>query len=119
MNETPPNETPAEKPADGLPPELLGWATLNDDKSVTLRLAEPVVEPGAAEPVREIRARRPKGRHMRQLGKDPTMGGQMDFVAGLAGKGSLFVDGLDAADACRVALLAGFFLETGPPTGPR
>ena len=99
--------------------QLEEWITRNPDRSVTLRLAEPVDV--ASTVTSELRLRRPKAKDLRTIqasdqegssGLD--FGAALDLGAKLAGVSPAVVDELSIEDATRLGEVIGGFFESSP-----
>lgn len=67
--------------------------------------------------VTEIELKRPKGKHIKHLGKDVSMKEIFDIASKVSGYTPAFFDELDAADCLQVSEVIGDFLDSGPKTG--
>lgn len=98
------------------------WITRNPDRSVTLRLGEPVDV--ASTVTSELRLRRPKAKDLRMIQASEqegssglNFGAALDLGAKLAGVSPAVVDELDIPDAMRLAeVIGGFFASSPGPT---
>ncbi len=65
-----------------------------------------------------IELKRPKGKHIKGLGKDPGIKDILDIASKVSGYSPRFFDELDAVDCLKVSEVIGDFLEDGQKTGP-
>lgn len=86
---------------------------LKDAVVVTLQFP---VKHGSEE-IRELNFRRPKGKDMRKLPSDVSVGDIMDLAARLSGYPPSVMDELEIADFNAVNEVIGDFLGAGPKTG--
>ena len=86
--------------------------------SVKIELDYPV-EWGEGGLVKEIELKRPKGKHIKKLGKDVLMENLLTIAAKICvgDYTPAFFDEMDAADCIKVTEVIGDFLESGQKTG--
>ena len=94
-------------------PESQEPKVLKDEVVVTLQYP---VKHGSVE-IKEFKFRRPKGKDMRKLPSDVSVGDIMDLAARLSGHPPSVMDELEIADFNSVNEVIGDFLGAGPKTG--
>lgn len=67
--------------------------------------------------IEKINLNRPKGKHIKNIGKDAGMKDIMAIASKVSGFTPAFFDEMDASDLMRVAEVVGDFLDSGPKTG--
>jgi len=67
--------------------------------------------------VKEITLKRPKGKHIKGLGRDVSAKDMLGIACKISGYTPAFFDELDAADCMKVMEVIGDFLDSGPETG--
>lgn len=82
---------------------------------VTYKLATPVEFDG--QEYTEIEMKRPKGRHLRDLGSDQSLGAMIMVAVKATGLPRKFFEDLDGYDYVKVGEIYNNFLEIGPRTG--
>ena len=82
---------------------------------VKYKLATPVEFDG--ETVTEIELPRPKGRHLKELGEDQSIGAIILVARKVTGRPLKFFDELDGYDYFKIGEIYNNFLEIGPRTG--
>jgi len=85
-------------------------------KTVTIELSEPI-EWGKDNTITELKLRRPKGKDLKNLSSEPTMGELLSVAQRCAGVPKTVMDDLDGADAMEVVEVIGDFLDSGQKTG--
>lgn len=83
--------------------------------TVTIKLETPV-EIGN-DLIEEIKLRRPKGKDMKSLPGNPTMGDYQKLAGKLSGQLPAVFDEMDGYDLTQVLDAVGNFFTTGPTTG--
>lgn len=84
--------------------------------SVTLKLQFPFKWDGDDD-VTELELKRPKGKHLRGLGKDVSMHDLFQIAAKVSGYTPKFFDEMDAVDCIKVTEVIGDFLDSGAKIG--
>lgn len=84
--------------------------------TVKVTLAYPI-EWGEEGLVDAIELKRPKGKHLKGLGKDVGMGDIFKIASKVSGYTPAFFDEMDAADCLKISEVIGDFLDSGPKTG--
>lgn len=85
------------------------------EKSVKYTLQEPFNF--GSEEITEIVLKRPKGKHLKKLPMEPTMGDFLDLAARLCDRSPAFIDEMDVIDVQEVAEIVQGFLGNGQKTG--
>lgn len=67
--------------------------------------------------VAEITLKRPKGKHLKDLGKDAKLGDIMSIAPKISGEPQEIFDEMDGADYLAVSEVIGDFLDNGQETG--
>ena len=67
--------------------------------------------------IKELTLERPKGKHLRNLPQNPSMGHLLDLASKISGEAPPVIDELDGADAMAIVEIIGDFLESSPKTG--
>lgn len=83
--------------------------------AVTYTLKYPI-EFGS-ETITELKFSRPKGKHLKQIGQNITLGDIMIIASKISGVSPRVLDELDAADYQSVAGIISDFLDNGPENG--
>lgn len=95
--------------------------TLKKPQTISIKLEYPLEWPGenGKEMISEIEFRRPKGRDIKDLGKDVSMDDIIKIAVKINTKGFTphFFDGLDGVDYLNVTEVIGDFLDSGAQTG--
>lgn len=82
---------------------------------VKLELVEPIQF--GSERITELEIRRPKGKDIRALKGDSSMGDTLDLLGKLCGQPKAVIDELDVVDVQRAGEIVAGFYESGPKTG--
>lgn len=84
--------------------------------SVIIKLTYPIQWDEEGE-VTEIELKRPKGKHIKQLGKDVSMKEIFEIASKISGYTPAFFDEMDVSDCFKVSDAVAGFLDGGPKTG--
>jgi len=85
--------------------------------SVTIDLDFPIEWEKGEEPVSKIILKRPKGKHLKNLGKDILMFDLLQIASKISGYTPKFFDEMDGVDIMKVTEAVGDFLDGGQKTG--
>jgi len=85
--------------------------------SVTIKLDYPIQWGEVDPPVTEITLTRPKGKHLKGIGKDVDMSALFAIASKISGHVPRFFDEMDCSDCMKVTEVIGDFLDSGPETG--
>lgn len=88
----------------------------NKSTNVKYELQYPI-EWGEEGLVKEIEFKRPKGRHIKSIGKNASMNDIFTIAGKVSGYTPAFFDELDAADCVEISEIIGDFLDGGRETG--
>ena len=66
--------------------------------------------------VKSIELKRPKGKHIKSLGRDANMSDMLKIAGKISGYTPAFFDEMDAADCLKVTEVIGDFLDVGTKT---
>lgn len=82
---------------------------------VTFVLETPVVVNG--DEIKQIILQKPRGRHIKGLGTNPSLKDLLDIAAQISGNVPKLFDEMDASDCLKIAGIIGGFLGNGPEIG--
>lgn len=85
-------------------------------KSVTVKLLYPI-KWGDEEKVTEVTLKRPKGKHIKRIGRDVNIDELLKIASKISEYTPAFFDELDAVDCLKITEVIGDFLDTGPAIG--
>ena len=91
-------------------------STSNKKVKTIVKLRFPI-EFGEEGFVEEIALSRPKGKHIKNLGKDPSMDDIFIIASKISGYPPSFFDELDASDCLSISEVIGDFLDSGQEIG--
>ncbi len=88
-------------------------------REVTVKLDWPFEWSGenGKEEITEVKLSRPKGKHLKGIGKDVGMSDMFRIASKISGYTPAFYEEMDAADCMKITEVIGDFLDNGQETG--